>query len=112
MLPNFAIRACRTESTYGFLFTALEHHLNIINVSILLVRKGKMRCFTIFEIKVCSPLDPANPLYYRHILSIYTTIYVSGKLGQVYVGGGGVGTIFSKPQKMSGQTPVWKNTIK
>ena len=27
------------------------------------------------------PFDPANPLYYRRVLSIYT-IYVSGKLGQ------------------------------
>ena len=32
-----------------------------------------------------TPLDQANPLYYRRVLSIYT-IYVSGKLGQ---GGGG-----------------------
>ena len=41
----------------------------------------KMRCFTIFKMKVYSPLDPANPLYHKLILSIYTT-YVSGKLGQ------------------------------
>ena len=62
-----------------------------------------MRRFTIFKIKYAPPFDPANPLYYRRVLSIYT-IYVSGKLGQ----GGGGGAIFSKPQKMSGQTPVWK----
>ena len=42
-----------------------------------------MRCFAIFKIKVCSPptLDPANPLYYRRVLSVYT-IYLNGKLGQ------------------------------
>ena len=34
-----------------------------------------------FKIKVCSLFDPANPLCYRRVLSIYT-IYVSGKLGQ------------------------------
>ena len=34
-----------------------------------------------FQFRVCSPLDPANPLYCILIWSIYT-IYVSGKLGQ------------------------------
>ena len=40
-----------TVSTFGFLFTALVHHLNI-NTSIHLVRNGKTRCFIIFKIKV------------------------------------------------------------
>ena len=31
--------------------------------------------------KYVSPLDPANPLYYKRVLSIYT-ICVSSKLGQ------------------------------
>ena len=38
-----------------------------------------------FKIKVCSPrstFDPANPVYHRLILSMYT-IYVSMKPGQV-----------------------------
>ena len=52
-------------------------------------------------------LDPANALYYRRVLPIYT-IYISGKLGR---GGGGV-AIFTKPKKMSGQTPVWNNIFK
>ena len=48
------------------------------------------------KIKVCSPLDPANPLEHRLVLSIYT-VYVSGKkLSQ-----GGHGAIFSKPKKMA-----------
>ena len=69
-------------------------------------KKRKIRCPTIFKIKVCSPhppLEQANPLYNRLILSIYTK-YVNEKLDQ----GEGVGTIFSKPKKMSGQNPVWK----
>ena len=71
-----------------------------------------MRCFIIFKIKVCPPPptphpNPANPLYCRRVLSIYT-ICVSGKLVQ---GVGGRGTIFSKPKKMSGQTPEWKKYI-
>ena len=62
-----------------------------------------------FKIKVCSLFDPANPLCYRRVLSIYT-IYVSGKLGQGRGGGLGrvEGALFSKPKKMNGQTPVWK----
>ena len=46
------------------------------------------------------PLDQADPLYFRCVLHIYT-IYVSEKLGK-----GGLGTIFSKPKKVSGQTLV------
>ena len=36
---------------------------------------------TIFKFKVCSPLEPENPLYCILVWSIYT-IYVSGKLVQ------------------------------
>ena len=52
------------------------------------------------KIKACSPFDPANPLYYRLLLSIYT-VNVSGKLSQG-------GTIFSKLKKMCGQNPFRK----
>ena len=38
--------------------------------------------------KYVPPPDPANPLYYRCVLPIYT-IYVSGKLGHGGGGGGG-----------------------
>ena len=34
-----------------------------------------------FLIKVCSPLDPVNPLYCILVWSVYT-IYISKKLGQ------------------------------
>ena len=90
------------------LFTVLAHHLNLMHLSIRseMKKKRKIRCPTIFKIKVCSPhppLEQANPLYNRLILSIYTK-YVNEKLDQ----GEGVGKIFSKPKKMSGQNPVWK----
>ena len=51
-----------------------------------------------------TPTLTQQNLYTIDVYCLYT-IYVSGKLGQ---GGGEVGTIFSKPQKMSFQTPVWK----
>ena len=63
-----------------------------------------MRCFTIFKIKVCSFFDPANTLYYRLVLSVYTT-YISGKLGQEGVGLG-VRAIFNKPKKVRGQSSL------
>ena len=106
MLPNFAIQAYRIDFVhriyFWFSFYCACASFKQINVSIHLVRNRKMRRFTIFKTKICSPppLDPANPLYCRRVLSIYTIyMYVSGKVG---------GTIFSKSQKMSGQTPVWK----
>ena len=59
----------------------------------------KMRCFTIFKIKECPPLDAANHLYRRNILSIYSICKRKA---------GSTRAIFGKPRKMSGQNPVWK----
>ena len=64
-----------------------------------------------FKIKVCSPLDPANPLYYRHIIYLHNICKReagSRGLGLGLGHGGGAGAIFSKPMKVCGQNTVGK----
>ena len=52
----------------------------MFNSNLFPVKNYKIRVNTIFNIKVCFPLDPANPLYC--ILKWYIDeTYVSGKLG-------------------------------
>ena len=107
MLPNFVIQACRIDFVYRIYFwfsfncacASFKHKVMYLYIWSEMEKWGAS---LFLKLKYVPPLDPANPLYYRRVLSIYT-IYVSGKLGQ-----GGGGTIFSKPKKMSGQTPVWK----
>ena len=50
------------------------------NANLFPVKNYKNRVITIFNIKVCSPLDPANPLCCILIWYIDTT-YVSGEAG-------------------------------
>ena len=80
IVPNLAIKACRIDCVYGIYFWFSFY------------------CASASFINKIMYLDPANPLYYRFILSI-NTMYVSRKLGQG-------GTIFSKPKKMCVQNPV------
>ena len=54
-----------------------------------------MVTITIFSFELCSPLDPTNPFYLRHLIYVYT-IYVSEKLGLE-----GGGAMFSRPWKIS-----------
>ena len=88
LLPNFAIKACRISFVYSIYFwfsfyCACASFNNNLMYIYTLSETEKRSSSTIFKIKVCCPppLDPANRLYHRLILSIYT-IYVSGKLGQ------------------------------
>ena len=92
LLPNFVIKACRIDLVYSIYFwfsfyCACASFFHRLMYLYALSEMEKRRCFIICKIKVCSPLDTANPLYHKLILSIYI-IYVSGKLGQ---GGGGSG---------------------
>ena len=85
-LPNFAITACRIDFVYSIYFwfsfycacTSFNHKLMYLYV-LLEMEKGGAPLF--LNKSMFPPLDPANPLYHRLILSRYT-IYVSGKLGQ------------------------------
>ena len=65
------------------------------------VRNRKIRCFTIFKIKVCSPPWPSKSFI------PYTCIVYLHNICKREAGSRG-GTIFSKPNKMNGQTQVWK----
>ena len=100
MLPKFAIQACRIDFVHRIYFwfsfyCACASFKRKLMYLYIRSEMEKMRWFTIFKIKVCSHLDPASPLYYRRVLS-------SALAGSRW------GTIFSKPKKMSGQTPVWR----
>ena len=48
-----------------------------------------METITIFSFEVCSPQDPTNPFYWRHLNMYIYTIYVSMKLSLWGGGGGG-----------------------
>ena len=104
-MPIFAIKACRIDFVYSIYFwfsfdcvSASFNHELMYLYALPEMEKGDAPLFS-KQKYVPPPLDPANSLYHRLTLSMYT-ICVSGKLGR------GGGTIFSKPMKMCGQNPV------
>ena len=49
------------------------------NANLFSIKKYQNNVITIFDFKVCPPMDPANPLLCILMWSIYT-LYASGKL--------------------------------